>query len=222
MIQGNKISLVIPCYNEADGLAAMFKKDLNTVDEIVVVDNNCTDDTTKIARQYGCRVVEEKVKGYGAAYKAGFNAASGDIIVTMDGDNTYPVEEIARLVGILLEENLDFVSANRLTGGRPASMNRLNYFGNVILTIAAQILFFRKISDSQSGMWIFRKSIFEKVKLRSDGMAMSQEIKLETIKQGCRFKEVDIPYNERLGEVKLSKWKDGIKNLTFLFYKRFF
>lgn len=222
MIDDKKISLVIPCYNEEIGLAEILKNDLSFIDEVLVVDNNSTDNTAVIALENNCKLFKEKQKGYGAAYKTGLANAAGDIIVTMDGDNTYPTTEIERLVKALLEKKLDFISASRLDNGRPSSMGLVNYLGNKILTITTRLLYFRKIKDSQSGMWILRREVLEKIKPKSNGMAFSQEIKIEAIKNGLNFAELDIPYNERLGEVKLNKWKDGFVNLFFLFYKRFF
>ncbi|MBI2459505.1 MAG: glycosyltransferase family 2 protein [Parcubacteria group bacterium] len=222
MINSKKISLVVPCYNEEAGLAGLFKNDLSYIDEIIVVDNNCTDNTIKIAESYGCRVVQEKVKGYGAAYKKGFKNVLNEIVVAIDGDNTYPVAEIKRLVGILIERNLDFISASRLGNGRPATMKKINYLGNFILTKMMKFLFSRSIEDSQSGMWVFKKQILKKIKPTSNGMAFSQEIKIEVLKNKYKFAEVRIPYRERLGDVKLNRWADGVKNLAWLFYKRFF
>lgn len=220
MISGKTISLVIPCYNEELGLKKILANDLSLFDQVVVVDNNCTDQTAAVARAGGCQVVAEKKRGYGAAYKCGFAAATGELIITMDGDNTYPLREVARLVGILVERQLDFLSANRLSEGKPQHMTYSNYLGNLILTLATKILFWQKIKDSQSGMWLFRRELLQKMRLKSDGMAFSQEIKLEAIKRGFRFGEARIPYDEREGEVKLSKWKDGFLNLAFLLYKR--
>lgn len=222
MIENKKICLVIPCHNEEKGLAEIFKKDLAAVDRIVVVDNNCRDQTARIARDFGARVVKENIPGYGAAYLAGFQAAEEDIVVTMDGDNTYPVDEIGHLVRILLKNDLDFISADRLSGGKPRNMDMVNYAGNQILTWTTRLLFGKAIRDSQSGMWVFRRSILERIDPRSSGMAFSEEIKIEAISKGIRFAEVPIPYYERWGEVKLNKWKDGFYNLYFLFYKRFF
>jgi hypothetical protein len=70
-------------------------------------------------------------------------------------------------------------------------------------------------------MWIFRRSILPRLRLTSDGMALSEEIKLEVLMQGLRFREIHIPYHERIGDVKLRKWKDGWHNLSFLVKKRF-
>ena len=221
MHQNLRLSVVIPCYNEENGVREVIERIPKIVDEIVVVDNNCTDRTAHVATSLGARVVAEKVPGYGAAYKAGLKAATGDVIITMDGDGTYPPEEIARLVDELVAKRLDFLSASRFPLSDPAAMGFTNRLGNWVLTITAAILFFKPIQDSQSGMWIFKRDVLQKLKLTSDGMPFSQEIKLEALIRGYRFGESHIPYGARIGEVKLQKWRDGWLNLSFLVAKRF-
>jgi glycosyltransferase involved in cell wall biosynthesis len=216
-----KISVVIPCYNEERGVREVIGRMPGAIDEIVVVDNNCTDGTAAVARELGARVVAEQTPGYGAAYKAGLGAATGDIVVTMDGDGTYPPEEIPRLIDTLRERQWDFLSASRFPLSDRAAMPFTNRLGNWILTIAAALLFFKPIRDSQSGMWVFRRPVLERLRLTSDGMAFSEEIKLEALLRGCRFGEGHIPYGARIGEVKLQKWRDGWDNLAFLVRKRF-
>ena len=88
------ISVVIPCYNEEEGIQHVIRSLPPSVDEVVVVDNNSTDRTAEVSAALGARVVPEKRKGYGAAYKAGLPAATKDVTVTMDGDGTYPSEQI--------------------------------------------------------------------------------------------------------------------------------
>jgi len=216
-----KISLVIPCYNEEDGVRQVIGRcPPGVVDEIVVVDNNCTDRTAEVARSLGAVVVSEKRPGYGAAYKAGFRAATGDVIVTLDGDGTYPPEAIPQLVDTLVEKRWDFLSACRFPLADKAAMGLTNQLGNWVLTATAMLLFFKPIRDSQSGMWVFRRGLLERLRVTSDGMPFSQEIKLEAILKGYRFGETHIPYGARIGEVKLQKWRDGWLNLTFLFRKR--
>ena len=95
-------------------------------------------------------------------------------------------------------------------------------FGNFVLSFATSLLFFRWVRDSQSGMWVLRRSILEEMKLVSDGMAFSEEIKIEAIRSPrIRFGEISIQYSSRLGEAKLNPWKDGFQNLFFLLRKRF-
>lgn len=215
------ISVVIPCYNEQDGVREVIGRMPGVVDEIVVVDNNCTDATAEVARSLGARVVPERVPGYGAAYKAGLKAATGDVIVTLDGDGTYPPEEIARLVDTLVDRGWDFLSGNRFPLTDSKAMHLSNRLGNWALTLAAATLFLSPIRDSQSGMWVFRRPILQRLRLTSDGMAFSEEIKLEALMRGFRFGEAHIRYGARVGEVKLQKWRDGWLNLSFLFQKRF-
>jgi glycosyltransferase involved in cell wall biosynthesis len=216
-----KLSVVIPCYNEEDGVREVIQRMPPAVDEVVVVDNNCTDRTAEVARGLGAVVVAEKTPGYGAAYKSGMRAATGDVIVTLDGDGTYPPEEIPRLVDDMVERRLDFLSASRFPLTDPNAMHLTNRLGNGVLTVAAALLFFRPIRDSQSGMWVFRRAALERMRLTSDGMAFSEEIKLEALQRGLRFGEGHIPYGARIGDVKLQKWRDGWENLAFLVRKRF-
>jgi glycosyltransferase involved in cell wall biosynthesis len=216
-----KLSVVIPCYNEQDGIREVIGRLPPSVDEVVVVDNNCTDRTAEVARGLGARVVAERTPGYGAAYKAGLGAATGDVVITMDGDGTYPPEAIPGLVDQLLERGWDFLSASRFPLTDPGAMPFTNRFGNWVLTAAAAVLFGKPIRDSQSGMWVFHRTVLDRLRLTSDGMAFSEEIKLEAVLRGCRFGEGHIPYGARVGEVKLQKWRDGMDNLTFLVRKRF-
>ena len=215
------ISVVIPCYNEEDGVRQVIERMPPAVDEIVVVDNNCTDRTAEVARGLGAVVVAEKTPGYGAAYKAGLRAATRDVIVTMDGDGTYPPEQIPRLVDTLVDRGWEFLSASRFPLSNGEAMGLTNRFGNWVLTVAAAVLFFKPIRDSQSGMWVFRRPVLGRMRLTSDGMAFSEEIKLEALTRGVRFGESHIPYGARIGEVKLQKWRDGWDNLSFLVRKRF-
>ena len=220
--QNKKISLIIPCFNEERGIQEILEKKPLFINEVIVVDNNSTDKTSEIAKKLGAKVIFEKHRGYGQAYLAGFKVADGDIFVTMDGDNSYPVREISKLVDFLLDERADFVSGCRFPLQEKQSMRFLNRFGNFMLTLVFFIVTFGKIRDSQSGMWVFRREILDKIKLVSDGMAFSEEIKMEVMfNKDIVFAEVPISYSVRLGQVKLNIFKDGFANLFFLFKKGF-
>lgn len=222
MYRGKTISVVIPCYNEEEGLKLVIPSLPESVDEVVVVDNNSTDATAEVARNLGARVVFEKRKGYGAAYKAGLPAVTGEITVTMDGDGTYPVEQIEECVDYLLDNDLDFVSASRFPLRDPNAMNLSNKIGNTVLTIATLLLFMRAIRDSQSGMWIFKSAVYPSLAPKSDGMPLSEEIKIAAIRnRRITFGEYHVNYHPRIGEVKLQKWRDGMLNLLYLLKLRF-
>jgi len=222
MHKGHTVSVVIPCYNEEDGIGVTLADMPGVVDEVTVVDNNCTDRTAEIATAMGAKVVCEPKPGYGAAYKAGFRAATGDIIVTMDGDGTYPRAFIPVLLDVLIDEELDFISCDR-TGHKAEEANsRLRVLGNFILNLAVFALYFVWLKDSQSGMWVFRRSILPQLELTSDGMSFSEELKIEAFgRKNLKARELPIYYKPRIGESKLNLWRDGFANLFFLFKKRF-
>jgi len=188
--------------------------------EMIIVDTSSKDRTVEIARSRGAKVISEPRRGYGRAYKTGFENASGEIIVTLDGDSTYPAEKIPELVKMLINEELDFITCDRISMLNEGTMNFQHRVGNAILTLTSNILFGIRIRDSQSGMWIFRREILKKLKLTSDGMPYSEEIKIEAFCRGFSVREVPVEYRARKGEVKLNTWKDGTRNLFFIVLKR--
>ncbi len=192
------------------------------VDQVIVVDNGSTDRTSQVAKTLGAEVIREPVRGYGRAYKKGFSNATGDIIVTLDGDHSYPPDAISYLIEAFLHLEVDFLNASRFPVRDANAMSLKHKFGNLMLSLAMSLLYFRWVSDSQSGMWVFRRSILKQMILESDGMAFSEEIKIEAIRnRGIRFVEISIQYSSRLGEIKLNPWRDGFYNLWFLVKKRF-
>jgi glycosyltransferase involved in cell wall biosynthesis len=221
MYNGLSVSVVIPCFNEERGIAAVLKSMPDYVDQVVVVDNNSTDQTGRIAQELGAEVIFETKKGYGNAYKAGLPAARGDIVATADGDGTYPTHSIGPIIEYLQAKKLDFVSASRFPLRNPKAMRFRNVLGNKILTWTVRILWWRWIADSQSGMWVFRREVLDQINVKSGGMPFSEEIKLEVIENHrLRFGEYHIDYSERIGETKLFAWKDGFENLLYLFKRR--
>jgi hypothetical protein len=215
MISGHTVSLVIPCHNEAEGLKHLLPTIPKSVDEVIVVDNNSTDGTAAIARQYGAKVITETKPGYGHAYQAGLPAATQSIIVTMDGDGQYPVAAIELLVTALITKNLDFISASRFPMP-PGIMTFTRRLGNFLLTTTAQILFGIPVKDTQSGMWIFWQHHLATIGAREGGMAFSEEIKMKAILQHLKFGEEHISYLPRVGASKLLPLKDGWENLAYL------
>ncbi len=192
------------------------------IDETIVVDNDSTDRTAELAREHGARVFHEKVRGYGRAYKTGLIGAEGDIIVTLDGDHSYPVDAISYLLEVFLHSHVRFLSASRFPLKNRNAMSFKHWLGNKILSLAMSLLYFRWVRDSQSGMWIFERASLTSMDLVSDGMAFSEEIKIEAMRRPeIGFKEIYIDYSNRMGEIKLQPWRDGWRNLIFLVYKRF-
>ena len=222
MYKGKKITVVIPCLNEEEGIQKVLTHIPEFVDETIVVDNNSTDRTGEIAARMGAKVIPERVMGYGRAYKTGLMHAQGDIVVTLDGDHSYPVDAISYLVENLLRSKARFISASRFPIRRRGVMSFKHRIGNHVLSAFMSLLFLKRVRDSQSGMWIFYKDALQHMKLESNAMSFSEEIKVEAIlNREIGFEEILISYSNRAGEIKLQPWRDGCRNLTFLFKKRF-
>ena len=221
MYKNLRITVVIPCLNEEQGIQEVLREVPAFIDEVIVVDNGSTDRTATVAREMGARVVTELSRGYGRAYKSGFSQATGDIIVTLDGDHSYPIDALSYLLEAFIHCRVGFLSASRLPVLSKTAMSTKHKIGNWILSLTMSLLFLRWVSDSQSGMWVFRRAALKKMNLSSDGMAFSEEIKIEAIKnKDIGFREIFISYSQRLGEKKLQPWRDGFQNLIFLFRKR--
>ncbi len=188
------------------------------------MDGNSKDNTQEIAKNRGAKIIIEERKGYGRAYKTGIPKATGEIIVTGDADATYPFDKIHYYINQLIEEDLDFITTDRFSELKHGSMSVKHYFGNMILAIVLRILFHINIRDSQSGMWIFKKEAFKKIQPLekfNDGMPFSEEIKIEMFSnKNLKTKEIPSCLYARIGEVKLQSFRDGYKNLKFLFKKR--
>ena len=222
MYKEQAITVIIPCLNEEQGIERVLQRMPAFVDQVIVVDNGSTDRTSEVARASGAEVIREEVRGYGRAYKRGFAHATGDLIVTLDGDHSYPPDAISYLIEAFLHLDVDFLNASRFPVRDKRAMSFKHKLGNLILSVAMSVLYFRWVRDSQSGMWVFRRSILKQMTLESDGMAFSEEIKIEALKsRNIRFREMPVQYSSRLGEIKLNPWRDGLSNLLFLVKKRF-
>ena len=223
----NKITIVIPALNEEKGIGPVNKeipierlRKLGYETEILVIDNGSTDKTPRIARESGANVIIQPIRGYGNAYKAGFANATGDIIATGDADLTYPFSILPNVIKKMEKENLDFINTDRLTKLNPKVMVWTHQAGNYILTGICKVLFGLPFKDSQSGMWIFKRKIWKKLRVESSGMPFSQELKIEAFMRGYRCHEVAIKYRARTGKVKNNTIRDGAGNILHLFKKR--
>jgi glycosyltransferase involved in cell wall biosynthesis len=223
------LSLVIPALNEEQGIGAVLdevpRAELAKMGwdvEVLVIDGESTDRTRDIAAARGARVIVEPRRGYGRAYKTGFARAEGEVIATADADLTYPVRDLPQLLDMFERERLDFLTTDRFGELEKGAMRPKHRLGNWVLSTAARVLFMKRIKDSQSGMWLVRRSALGKLVLTADGMPFSEEIKIEAFRHAeLRCKEVPIRYRVRVGEVKLQSWDDGVENLVFLLRKRF-
>ena len=217
-----KVSVVIPCLNEAENIeecvtrawAAIHGAGLDG--EVVVSDNNSTDGSGALAEAAGARVVLETRPGYGSAYLAGFAAARGEYIVMLDADLTYDFKEIPRFVEEL-DKGAQLVMGDRMDNIHPGAMPWLHrYVGNPILTGILNVFFKTGVKDAHCGMRGLRRDILPTLDLRTTGMEFASEMVIRASKERLRISEFPIEYHPRGGESKLSSFRDGWRHLRFL------
>lgn len=221
------VSVIIPTLNEQHGIEKTLRSIPNSELitklgyelEVIVVDGESDDSTVDIATRMGAKVIAERRRGYGRALKTGFAAANGQILVTIDADNTYPTGSIPEYVEELERGNYDFITINRFSGMEQGVMSFTRRIGNKILTLLTELMYSIDLKDSQSGMWIMKKDFVSSIQLDSDGMSLSEEIKIIAFKF-FKSKEIDGRYYSRSGDAKLRVFYDGWENLKYLFKLR--
>jgi len=224
------VSVVIPCLNEAEtisecvGRARAVLAESSLDGEVIVVDNGSTDGSGDLARAAGATVVEEPRRGYGSAYLAGLDAASGEYIVMVDADLTYDFEEIPRFVAAL-ENGAQLVVGNRMHDIQPGAMPFLSRIGNPLLSGFLNVLHRTNVRDVHCGMRALRRDVLPVLNLRTVGMEFASEMVIRATREHLDVREVPIALHPRVGESKLSPFRDGWRHLrvilvynpTFLF-----
>jgi glycosyltransferase involved in cell wall biosynthesis len=213
------LSIVIPAYNEEDGIAeiaqrvlavkpALAKVGIDRLD-LLVVDDGSSDKTAEIAEGIqGVQLVRHpKNKGYGAALKTGFGHAQGELIGFLDADGTYPPEYFPELCKFALN-GTDLVIGSRMAGAE-SQMPVTRRIGNLFFANLLSIVGRQRVTDSASGMRVFKREILERIYPLPDGLNLTPVMSTRAIHEGIVMAETPIPYSERLGRSKLSVVRDG-------------
>ncbi|MGZ4850753.1 MAG: glycosyltransferase family 2 protein [Candidatus Bathyarchaeia archaeon] len=215
------VSVVIPTLNEAGNIleaVTTIQNDLAYPKEIIVVDGNSTDGTIEIVKDTNfCRLIIEPRRGYGLALRTGMKNAKGNIIVMVDGDGTYEVRHINRMLDKMVEKDVDMVLATRMYDPNKA-MGLMNFLGNKVITWFFDFFYSQFLSDTQSGFRAISHEAINNVKLTEDDMAYATEMLIKFAVEGYNMVEVPTTYKARkYGRPKLRRFKSGIEIFSTIF-----
>lgn len=203
------IKVIIPAYNEADSISHVINDIPETVDEIIVVSNNSTDDTEVNAKKSGATVLKEARKGYGYACLKGMNhiakqAVKPDIVVFLDGDYSDYPEELTKIIHPIVNDNIDFVIGARVKRLREqGSMTFPQIFGNWLATTLMTVFFRAKFTD----LGPFRAIKYNKLlalNMEDKTYGWTVEMQLKVLKQKMSYMEIPVNYRNRIGVSKVS------------------
>ena len=223
-----KLSIVMPCLNEAETLATCIRKARNALDElaiageVVIADNGSTDGSQKIASYAGARVVDVSERGYGSALRGGITAALGEWIIIGDADDSYDFGSIAPFVR-QLGEGCELVMGCRLPRGNGHIMKgampwKHRWIGNPVLTFLGRLFFKSPANDFHCGLRAVTKEAFLKMNLASSGMEFASEMVMKASFAKLRVAEVPITLHKdgRSRPPHLRSWQDGWRHLRFM------
>lgn len=221
MYRGKKISVYLPCRNEAQHLDKVLAMVPKFVDELIIVSNKSTDNTIDRAQELGIKAFEDNRTsdgiGYGFAHMTGIEQASGNIIVTADADGTYPIERLASILDNFIDKDLQFMSCNRYPLHQESEIPFKLRFGVWVLNTEARLLYGYKVQDILSGMWVMSSEIKDQLNLTMGDWNMSPEIKLNAIMHpAINFDEYHIKQHLRHGQSHQSHWKTGLSHMLWI------
>lgn len=209
----NKIIVTIPCYNEELTIGKVildFKKELPEA-EILVVDNSSTDETAKKAKEAGATVFSEKKQGKGFAVQKIFDEFKGDILILVDGDDTYLANDVHALLAPILNDEADMAVGNRIHSGNNRIFSSSHWFGNKFLTRMLNFIFRTKLQDMESGFRAIDRKFVDSSALLAGGFGIEPELTIQAIERGFRIKEISIGLKKREqgSHSKLNAVRDG-------------
>lgn len=215
------IAVVIPCYQEAltiGKVVADFRRELPAA-RIYVFDNNCTDGTGDIAAQAGATVIREKRQGKGFVVASIFNQVDADILVMVDGDDTYEAGHVHKLIEPILRGDADMTVATRLTSHGEKSFRPLHVAGNQMVARVIDWMYPSGVSDIFSGYRAFTRDCVRQIPITARGFDVETELTLQALYRGLVIKEMPAPYRARPegSFSKLNTYRDGFRVLLKLF-----
>ena len=225
----NKISILIPVYNEKDSLLEVIKRveavNFGLEKEIILVDDYSTDGTRELYPKINHKVIlHEKNMGKGAALKTALKDATGDIIIIQDADLEYNPQDYTEIVNLIKNDVYDVVYGSRFLGNKNSgNFLLLSFLANVTLSCLTRLLYKVEITDMETCYKAFRAEFIKDIKIESNRFDFEPEITAKVLRKNPRFSEMSISYNARgVNEGKKVNWKDGLQAIWTLFKYRFF
>jgi glycosyltransferase involved in cell wall biosynthesis len=215
------LSVIIPVYNEEDGIDHVIKRVLGIRDalaqigvklEFIVVDDGSRDKTADLVAKYSdVRLIRHiKNRGYGAAIKTGFRHANGEYLAFLDADATYPPEHLPAMCRAAIEQNGDMVVASRMSGAK-SQMPLTRRIGNLAYACLLSLISNTHVRDTTSGMRIIRHQALEQLYPLPDGLQFTPAMSTRALHENLKVIEIPVPYSERVGRSKLSVVRDGVR-----------
>lgn len=220
---GYKIAALVPCYNEALTIAKVCDDFKNFLPEatVYVYDNNSTDDTAQIAAEHGAVVVHEGRQGKGNVVRQMLRDIDADCYVMVDGDDTYPIEQVREVIAPILDGTADHVVGDRLSNGTYAAENKRagHGFGNDLVRWLIKVLYGFEYTDVMTGYRAFNREFAKTLPVLSPGFEIETELSIHAVDKNWRIAQIPIDYRDRPegSESKLNTISDGFKVLKMIF-----
>ncbi|MCD4775427.1 MAG: glycosyltransferase family 2 protein [Candidatus Aegiribacteria sp.] len=194
-----QIAIIIPCLNEELTVARVisdFQRILPDAD-IYVIDNNSTDSTASIALENGATVITEKQQGKGIAVRKAFRKIEADIYILIDGDDTYPVEDVNSLLAPIFDDTADIVVGSRLSSKSNSSFRLRNKLGNMFFRLSINVFFKASLTDILSGYRVMTRDFVKRMPILARGFEIETELTIMALNRGFRIVEVPVDLQPR-------------------------